>query len=312
METYGLPGPRVAILLCTFNGQDYLKAQLDSIEAQDFENWRIWASDDGSSDDTLKILNEYGSKWGGDRLTVVRGPGKGFVANFLSLLSRSEIKADYFSFSDQDDVWGGGKISRAVKWASSQQVAIPALYCSRTRLIDVDGDLLGFSPLFSASPGFRNALVQSIAGGNTMLFNEAARALIVRASGPEVVVHDWLAYLVVSGCGGCVYFDPYPSMGYRQHGANQIGSQMGWRQRIARLAAAWQGRFAGWSDRNIVSLSRVKDVLTEENKTVLALFVLARRRSILFRIPIFLRIGLYRQTMAGNVSLWAAALIGKL
>ena len=95
----------VAILLCTFHGQHFLADQLDSIDAQNFPRWRIWASDDGSQDDTNNILEAYQRKWGSDRLCIQHGPALGFARNFLSLTCDQHIEADYYAWSDQDDIW---------------------------------------------------------------------------------------------------------------------------------------------------------------------------------------------------------------
>jgi len=192
----------VAILLATYNGGAFLREQLASYEAQHHGNWYVWASDDGSTDRTLEILAEYQERWG-KRMTVVAGPHQGFVANFLSLVCRPEINADYYAYSDQDDLWEPEKLTRAVAWLSMVPPSIPALYCARTRLVDEQGRDRGFSPLMRRPPSFANALMQNIAGGNTMVFNAAACALLRSVEpGVEVVTFDWWTYLVVTGCGG--------------------------------------------------------------------------------------------------------------
>ena len=86
--------PKVAILLCTYHGQHYLADQLESFAAQTHANWEVWASDDGSQDDTHAILKNYESQWDSGRLSVHFGPSEGFVANFLSLTCKANIKAD--------------------------------------------------------------------------------------------------------------------------------------------------------------------------------------------------------------------------
>lgn len=166
--------PKVAILLCTYHGQHYLAEQLDSFAAQSHPNWEIWASDDGSEDDTHAILEAYQQKWPAGRLSIHFGPAEGFAANFLSLTCKASIKADYYAYSDQDDVWEAGKLERAVRWLETIPPNIPALYCGRTRLVDADNNEIGLSPLFSKPPSFANALMQNIGGGNTMVFNNAA------------------------------------------------------------------------------------------------------------------------------------------
>src|SRR6202050_2057051 len=109
----------IAILLCTFNGSQFLPAQLASYEAQDFKDWRLVASDDGSGDDTVALLEDFQKKHGADRVEIRRGPRKGFVANFLSLICDPAIKSDYYALSDQDDVWHPGKLSRALQFLNN-------------------------------------------------------------------------------------------------------------------------------------------------------------------------------------------------
>jgi len=95
----------VAILLCTYHGQRYLAEQLDSFAAQSHSNWEVWASDDGYEDYTHGILEAYQQKWSNGRLSIHFGPAEGFAANFLSLTCKARIDADYYAFSDQDDIW---------------------------------------------------------------------------------------------------------------------------------------------------------------------------------------------------------------
>ncbi len=143
------------------------------------------ASDDGSTDATAAILSDFLDRFGSLQVKICNGPKRGFVANFLSLACDRSIAADYYAFSDQDDVWEPQKLSRAVTWLETIAPNVPAMFCSRTRLIDEDGQECGFSPLFRRKPAFRNALVQSIAGGNTIVFNDAARQLLM-SCGREV------------------------------------------------------------------------------------------------------------------------------
>ena len=215
------PCGQVAILMCTYNGAFYLQDQLDSIKTQKYRNWYLYVSDDDSKDSMQDILHAFEAKTG--QLRISQGPRSGFCQNFLSLICDSSIKADYYALSDQDDIWSEDKLLRAVKALSDISCETPALYCSRTRLIDENNNEIGLSPLFKRAPDFRNALVQNIGSGNTMVFNHAARKLILEASsGINPVVHDWFLYMVVSGCGGVMIYDPVPSLRYRQHTANLI------------------------------------------------------------------------------------------
>lgn len=304
--------PKVAILLGTFRGQQYLAEQLSSFAAQSYSNWEVWASDDGSTDDTLAILERFKGEWPAGRLSIQAGPGKGFVANFLALTCNPNIQADYYAYSDQDDVWESDKLGRALQWLETVPANIPALYCARTRLVDSENQEIGFSPLFG-NPRFANALVQSIAGGNTMVFNNAARALL-RQAGTElpVIFHDWWTYLAVTGCGGKVFFDPVPTLRYRQHGTNVIGVNLSWRARLQRMRKLWQGQHRKWNADNIAALRKLEHRLTPENREILNQFSLARERSLIPRLVHLGRSGVGRQTRLGNIALFAAAIFNRL
>ncbi|KPX80551.1 Group 2 family glycosyl transferase [Pseudomonas meliae] len=309
-----LPGhPRVAILMCTYNGAAYLREQLESFAAQTFRNWMLYVSDDASTDDTSDILSDYKVRWGQERLVIFSGPCKGFAENFISLVQRSEIEADYFAFSDQDDVWFNDKLKRSVDLLESANSSIPALYCGRTRLVDADLGVIGVSPLFSKPPSFRNALVQSLAGANTMLINQAARRLLCRLPDRSpLIAHDWLTYLLVSGCGGQVSYDTEPCLDYRQHSGNLIGANASARDRLVRFRKMLSGRFAEWNDANVTVLKGMEFMLTEENRGVLAHFESGRRQGVFKRVCTLRKTGIYRQTLRGNLSLMIAIWLGQV
>lgn len=270
---------KVAILLCTYNGSRFLGEQLESFVRQSHENWVAYASDDGSSDETLLILGKYQQLLGKDRLILLNGPREGFARNFLSLVKNRSIVADYFAFSDQDDIWFDDKLQRSIARIVASP-DIPTLYCSRTRLISADKKVEGFSPLFSAAPQFANALVQSIAGANTMLINAKARELLAQTPDDAVIVaHDWLAYLLVTGCGGTVCYDPKPTLDYRQHSENLIGANNGLRDRLVRLTKMLSGRFSEWSTQNLLILNSFSQELTPHSQRTVEQFQQARQSS---------------------------------
>lgn len=304
-------GRDATVLLATRNGARHLAAQLDSIAAQiQWGRIDLVASDDGSNDETLTLLAEAAAKWRGGRFEVVTGPGRGFAENFRSLLQR-EVTTPYVVFSDQDDIWLESKLSVAA--AALGPATSPALYCGRTLLVSADDHPIGLSPLFRREAGFANALVQSIAGANTMVLNRAGFALASQAAKRSgFVSHDWLCYQVISGAGGRVVYDPEPQVRYRQHGDNLVGANTGWRARLDRMRRAWGGRFVDWNDRNVATLREVEELLTPEARARLAAFDAARRGPLLDRLQKLRQSGVYRQTLGGQVSLWAAAVLGKL
>ena len=133
----------MAILLCTFQAQRFLADQLQSIQTQTCPSWKVWVSDDGSTDQTLGILHEHVQRWGGSRLHLRPGPCRGSTANFLSLACAPEIDAEFFAFCDQDDLWHPDKLERALQWLQTVPADTPALYCSRTVLVDEHDQTLG-------------------------------------------------------------------------------------------------------------------------------------------------------------------------
>lgn len=312
-ETAADQQARVAILLCTYHGQDYLAEQLESYAVQQHRNWVVYASDDGSRDDTCSILERFQRRWGMQRLSIRRGPSAGFAANFLSLTCARDVTADYYAYSDQDDIWAPDKLRRALQLLASVSPEVPALYCSRTELVDAQNNSIGTSPLFSKPPGFANALMQNLGGGNTMVFNQAARELLCQAGADvEVVTHDWWAYLVVSGCGGRVFYDSRPSLRYRQHGGNLVGTNSSWAARLVRMRMLMEGHFRNWNDRNLRALQRLEDRLTPDNREILQRFSAAREQPLTARLRGLKESGVYRQTLLGNLGLLAAAIFNKL
>lgn len=287
--------------------------QLDSFASQTHKDWVVWASDDGSTDLTLDMLDSYKRNWAPEQLTVLPGPRKGFVSNFLSLTCNPDIRADMYAYSDQDDIWEKDKLQRAVDVIAKVPSAMPALYCSRTQLINEADEPIGYSPLFRRKPSFANALTQNVGGGNTMVFNDAARQLLM-AAGPhaDAVAHDWWVYLVISACGGVLHYDSYPSLRYRQHGRNLIGANASFGARLTRIRMLMEGDLKSWNDRHIEALKVLEPRFTAENLLTFERFKKARQLSLVPRVLGLKRSGIYRQTTLGNVGLLAAAIFNKV
>jgi glycosyltransferase involved in cell wall biosynthesis len=303
----------VAILMCTYNGAEYLRGQLESIASQSLQSWTLYVSDDSSTDTTLSILAEYQRQWGEHKLVIFNGPCQGFGKNFISLLKRPEVQSRYYAFSDQDDVWLSDKLERSVERLDVVGEQTPALYCSRTRLIDATGKIIGFSPLFSRPPSFRNALVQSLAGANTMLVNNAARDLLLRVpDDATIIAHDWLTYIIVTACGGQAIYDAKPTLDYRQHGGNLIGANASLTDRITRISKMLSGRFVEWNDINLQILKAMSAQMTDDARNVLQHFDAGRCANLAKRLCELHRSGVYRQTFAGRVSLLLAASLGRI
>lgn len=303
---------KVVILLATKNGAEFLRPQLESYRAQTYANWELLVSDDGSTDRSVDIIKDFAGSVS-QRVQVRPGPQEGFWKNFMSLVRFEDVDGDFFAYSDQDDIWFAEKLANAIGWLENLPAGKPGLYFTRTALIEGDGTPVGLSPLFTRSPLFQNALVQNIGGGNTMVFNRAARlALAATPQDASLISHDWWTYQLVTGIGGSAHYDPRPSLKYRQHGQNLVGSNIGWRARLVRLFAFAGGRVVMWNDTNIVVLNKVRDLLKPENADTLDLFASARRGSLAQRVYLTWKSGVYRQSTLENIGLFLGAIFGRL
>jgi glycosyltransferase involved in cell wall biosynthesis len=291
------------------NGARFLPLQLASFESQDCTDWRLFVSDDGSKDDTLALLSEFEKKHGADKIQIRRGPERGSAANFLSLICDPALKADYYALSDQDDVWAPNKLSRARSFLMNVPNDTPGVYCSRVRMIDEAGEDIGLTPLSKKPLRFRNALVQNVAIGNTTVFNEKTRSLLMQAgSDVDAAVHDWWIYLVTTAMGGSVIYDPYPSVNYRIHSRNVIGAN------ISRVRQGWMllNRFKGWNDSNMRALERIQGSMLPEHRKTFELFRKSRKQRLLPRLSGLFHSGVYRESLRDNLGLILAALIGQI
>lgn len=303
---------RVAILLCTYNGSKFIREQLDSIIGQTHQNWIIFVSDDGSTDTTLDIIQGYQQNYGEDKIVLLHGPNKGYAWNFITALECCGDDFDYYAFSDQDDEWMKNKLSHALNYLEDSQQK-PAVYCGRTLLTNEEGVVIGLSPLFDKKPSFRNALVQSIAGGNTMVLNKLARDIVIETpKWKDIISHDWWVYILITGCGGDVYYDSSPTIKYRQHQENIVGSNLTMFARVQRIKKLMDGHFKLWNDKNLELLKPFKNRLTPENVRILSCFDNKRNASILSRIRIIFDARLYRQTFCGNIALIVAIFFKKI
>ena len=309
-------GPLVAILMGTMNGARFLPEQLDSLAAQTHQNWVLIASDDGSTDDTLRVLKAYQAKWPDGKLIIKEGSKQGFCANFLSMACDPKVKADYYAFCDQDDVWLPNKLEVAVANIAAHQVhkdvTLPYLYCGRTTYVSEKLEPIGISPLFVFPAKFRNALVQSIAGGNTMVFNQETKLALEKVGMVDVPSHDWWLYLLISGIGGEVYYDKVPQILYRQHDDSIVGENRSFASKCFRAYTLLRGRFRNWNTKNIEALHAVNGMLTEDNQEILRLFKLLRSAKLIDRFRLMEVCGLYRQTWRGTMTLFLAALLKKI
>jgi glycosyltransferase involved in cell wall biosynthesis len=234
---------KVKILLSTFNGENYLEEQLQSILKQDYENFELHIRDDGSKDKTREILQKYETM--SERVFVTYGENIGVIAGFFSLIEKSYTSEPcYVALCDQDDVWKIDKISSALNLLRNYKNT-PAMYCSNTTLVSGDLKFIGETDLVTKSPSINNAFIENIAIGCTIVINyEALKLLICDNNKKKIIMHDWWIYLVVS-CFGEVIFDKNSKILYRQHSSNVVGANNNGLKK-------WIERYKKYTKNNIV------------------------------------------------------------
>lgn len=300
----------VSILMCTYNGEKYLKEQLDSFSGQTFSDWDLLVSDDGSVDKTLEIIAKHSANQN-HCVKFTQGPGLGFASNFFHALRKSSSHSAYFAFSDQDDIWLPEKLQVAVEWLSKQPKNIPIMYCGITELVDQDG-FSYYPPRYFGSargnPLFSTALVQPISSGNTMVFNKCARDLLLMCEGTgKVPFHDWWTHIMVLGAGGRVFFDSKPHIKYRQHGNNTIGGEKGLKGYFSNLKNFCSKQFRNNVINNVDCLKLNQDLLSDSNRQILFQFNRALHGSLSSRYVALHRSGVRRQGWT-NLALWLGPL----
>lgn len=227
---------KVLVLMSTYNGENYLREQLDSILHQSYPV-DILIRDDGSNDTTLSILHEYMKKH--SNIKVLKEKNSGVVNSFFSLLTQAK-GYDYYAFSDQDDIWFKDKIECAVQHLNTMDPMKPALYASCSLLVDNAMQGEDTTQIDRRGLSFYNVMIQNLMPGHAQVFNQKLVDLVnaYPVDTSKVVVHDfWLALLGITF--GNTYFDNQYHTYYRQHGNNSIGyghGPFGWfSERIKRI-----------------------------------------------------------------------------
>jgi hypothetical protein len=304
--------PRVSILMGVLNGAAYLPEQLQSIASQQAVDWRLIVSDDGSSDASTAMIDGFHARFP-RRVTWTRGPGQGFATNYLHLLRNLPPQPGFVAFADQDDLWLPDKLARGLGLLDS--AGAPQLYCGRRWIWKHVGGPIQATPAPARPPSFRNALVENIAGGNTILLNPAAAKLLREAARGigEVFAHDWWSYLLITGSGGRVIFDKgAPRILYRQHATNALGAGCGLRSWLKRKSDLLNGQYAARIEKNLSALNEVRHLLIPENAELLRRFASARQQRLRPRIRAFRAMAPYRQSRLSSFGLWGALALGRI
>lgn len=236
--------PTVAVLMSAYNGEEYLREQVDSIFAQKGVNVHLVVRDDGSDDGTVTVLQEYKDK--GFPVTLLAASNCGAEMSFhrLCQYAKDNVLSDFYAFCDQDDVWLEDKLKVAVDRLSACNQTYPCLYFSNLRM--VDSDLKPIRDLFAANEvvvSKHMSLIQVFTYGCTCVFNRCALEDYCKADFSKELAHDNWVYILSMFLGHVVY-DEQSHIYYRQHGTNLSGEKVsGLKLALRRLKRARKGHW---------------------------------------------------------------------
>ena len=219
----------VAVLLATYNSENYIREQIASLLKQSYENISIIISDDSSSDSTPNILEEYKNTYKNISIIKSELPLKSAQANFWFLLKNAP-QADYYMFCDHDDVWCEDKIQKTLaKMQEIEDKNLPALVHTDLFVVDKDKKVLSSSMFYtqnlSKEQTLSQALIQNNVTGCTAMINSPLRNLALKKQNTEnMLMHDWYLSILCLATGKMGFVDESLIL-YRQHGNNEVGAK---------------------------------------------------------------------------------------
>ena len=224
---------KIEVLMAVYNGSAYIREQIDSILNQTYENWHLTISDDGSTDGTDLIADEYAAKYPEQITRVYSGVRFGNARDHFMWLSEN-CTSRYMLYSDQDDVFNPEKMSRlmdAMQNAERQWGGdLPILVFSDQTVVDeklnvIEPSLMRCQKQAFDSFDYHALLIQNVVTGGAMMVNRPLCSLAVQCRSRErIIMHDWWMAATAARFGKIIYLDEPLSL-YRQHGGNSVGAK---------------------------------------------------------------------------------------
>ncbi len=302
----------INILMSTYNGEKFLAEQIESIQNQSISDWNLLIRDDGSKDGTLAIIEDYARE---DSRIILINDGDtqnyGVIKNFYTLLKHSA--ADYYFFSDQDDIWLKNKLEVTLTEAKKYDSTQPLLVYTDLKVVDQELNVLHESMIKTQSDHANTQLVQELTEntvtGGTVMINHVLAELWTQVE--NLLMHDWYLALIASALGHLVYISQ-PTELYRQHESNVLGART-WSKRMKNwirphklvekywwLIAASQAQASYLLDLN----------LSSENRNLVENYVSIMEKTFLERMQILKEYGL-RKNRAFHTLVFRALIITK-
>ena len=212
---------KVVVLMSTYNGEKYVKQQIDSILNQEGVEIELHIRDDGSTDQTVDILNEYSTMY--KNIFYYQGKNLRPCKSFMELI-RKDYEAEFYALADQDDVWDSDKLKVAIGKLQKIEKNVPAMYHSNLRIVDSE---LNFCRNSHSKPMIAitcyEPLVENLATGCTIVYNKDLHKMLRQYVVSDFSMHDTWIYMIASIFGEVIY-DFVPHISYRQHENNVVGT----------------------------------------------------------------------------------------
>ncbi len=262
----------ISIMMATYNGERFLREQLDSCLRQKNVKVNILIRDDGSTDRTIAILNEYKTK---KLIDWYSGEHKGVQQGYLDLL-KNVPKADYYAFCDQDDIWDDDKLQVAISHLDNMPNDKPTLYYCGQRLVDEHLNFISNHKITVKRSLHTNYLISNIAGC-TAVFNNKLLDVVNDCSPDFILMHDSWVYKLCLALGGTVYADSEVHISYRQHGNNVTGLTSGLKGKIRqawryidvfKIQAQMQSLLQCYGDKMIPEYRQLTQQICDYNKSI--------------------------------------------
>lgn len=216
---------KVNILMATYNGEKFLAQQIESIQKQTFKEWNLLIRDDGSSDKTCDIIRNFTAK--DSRIRFINENehhNLGVIKSFFTLVNY-EV-ADFYFFSDQDDVWLPEKLSVSLEAAKHKVSDVPLLVYTDLKVVNQELNILQDSMIRAQSHHANTTLLpeltENTVTGGTMMINHALAEKWFTPN--DILMHDWFLALLAASLGEIIYLD-LPTQLYRQHDNNVLGAR---------------------------------------------------------------------------------------
>lgn len=209
---------KVQVLLSTYNGEKYIKEQIESILEQEEVQISLLIRDDGSCDKTVEIVEKLIKE--NKNITFYQGRNIGPARSFMDLVTKSG-EFDYYAFADQDDVWKSKKLISAIHMLKNKKDT-PSLYMSALEIVDENLNLVEIKKV-SGNFCLEGELIKNFATGCTQVFNKKLCDIIKSYNPSYLIMHDSWITRVCYAIGGNVIIDENAYIQYRQHVNNVLG-----------------------------------------------------------------------------------------